>query len=302
MKRAVVVINKWWECEPALSAMLNGNAKPSSLPWPVSLSSPRPRPDPQHLPAENPNPMPRAVFQFSRTSVEVWCISDLLEHLPDKPSYQSSSEQKAKVLPKMFVLQSPDLVIAVGTAGLPYDTCSENGNGVIGTKIFMHNGAPDGSNPDSNWRVGPFDQVIDSKLDRAAFAELVYGISAAAPNVFLVPPINPSSSNRLLADYDNIALGTTNVTDYTKYAVSDLQTVRALADGPISGKPASLETTHGLIRVQSDAPFLFVSGITDRLGHFDQEVTPRSYSQNTSAAHNAGVAVAWLLPQIDKIL
>jgi hypothetical protein len=36
----------------------------------------------------------------------------------------------------------------------------------------------------------------------------------------------------------------------------------------------SLETTHGLIRAQSNAPFMFVSGITDRVGSFHDEVDP----------------------------
>ena len=61
---------------------------------------------------------------------------------------------------------------------------------------------------------------------------------------------------------------------------------------------ASIETTHGIIRAASAAPFLFVSGITDTVGRFDLEVTPRVYAQNVVAAHNAGVTLAWLLPGI----
>lgn len=66
--------------------------------------------------------------------------------------------------------------------------------------------------------------------------------------------------------------------------------------------PSSNETTHGLIRLQSDAPFLFISGITDTLGSFNAEVAPRPYSQNFAAAHNAGVVAAWLLPRIVEYL
>jgi hypothetical protein len=59
-----------------------------------------------------------------------------------------------------------------------------------------------------------------------------------------------------------------------------------------------METTHGIIRELSDpAPFLFVSGITDTVPYFDMQVTPRLYPQNFVAAHNAGVALAWLLPE-----
>jgi hypothetical protein len=54
--------------------------------------------------------------------------------------------------------------------------------------------------------------------------------------------------------------------------------------------------------VQSDAPFLFVSAVTDRVGHFNAEVTSRVYAQNFACAHNAGVATAWLLPRIVRFL
>ncbi|HYS80748.1 MAG TPA: hypothetical protein VEM76_08565, partial [Anaeromyxobacteraceae bacterium] len=71
----------------------------------------------------------------------------------------------------------------------------------------------------------------------------------------------------------------------------------------------SIETTHGLIRLQfRDKPFLFVSGITDSLGAFDHEVGTRPYAQNFVPAHNAGVVVAYLVPELlaahaaDKLL
>jgi hypothetical protein len=48
----------------------------------------------------------------------------------------------------------------------------------------------------------------------------------------------------------------------------------------------------------SDAPFIFVSGLTDRLGYFNQDLGPRTVAQNFLAAHNAGIAVVWTLGQI----
>ena len=303
MKRVVVVINKWWECDPALAAIMNANAQsqPHGVPWPKLFTTPRSRPDQNHLPPENPDPTPRAVFGFTNVSVEFWCISDLLEHLADIPRYQSSSQQKSKVLGKIF-RQSVDLTIAVGTASLPSDSHTENGNVAIGTRIFMHNGHPGGSNPDSNWSDGPFDRIVDSSLPPDIFARIANVDMAAIANRFLVPPCSPAQANRVLCKYDNIGLGTLNVTDYAEYATADQQTVKEANRTPGTGPLVSLETTHGLIRIQCKTPFLFVSGITNRLGHFDDEVKPRSYSQNTVAAHNAGVAIAGLLPQIDKVL
>lgn len=65
------------------------------------------------------------------------------------------------------------------------------------------------------------------------------------------------------------------------------------------GSPVgSLETTHAVIRLASDAPFLFVSGIANRVGRFNEETAIRSYAQNFVAAHNAGIVVAWMVPQL----
>jgi hypothetical protein len=303
MNRVVVVSNKWWECDPIVFALLNSNVIPPNFPWPDSLESPRKRPDQNHLPPENPSPVPRAIFRFKNITVELWCISDLLEHLPDKGAFQSSSEQKAKVLPKIFRFgPTPSLVIALGTAGLPNDASSENGNVVLGTNIFMHDPHPGGSNLDSKWSAGPFDEIINSPLSPSTFSAMTQLDWGSVSNRFLPVPINQAASNRSLANYDNVDLVTVNVTNYAEYAVTDPEIVRLFAHSFPAGAASSLETTHGLIRVQSEAPFLFVSGITDRLGHFDQEVTPRSHPQNTAPAHNAGVALAWLLPQIDAVL
>lgn len=299
MRRLLVVINKWWECDPALMAMLNDNARPAGAPWPSELQPPRRRPDSHALPRENPVPEPRAVFSYNNYAAEVWCISDLLEHLDG--TLQSSSEQKAILLPKVFrTTPSPDMVIAVGTAGTPFDRPNLNGNVVVGTKVYMHDAHPGGSNPLSKWK-GPFDEVVDSSLDRALFNLLIQLDTASIINRFLPVPLNPSPASQIDTAFDNVALCTINVTNYAEYAAMDPLTVESFVRSGSTDKASSLETTHGIIRVQSGVPFLFVSGITDRLGYFDQEVSPRNYSQNTAAAHNAGVVVAWLMARLATI-
>ncbi len=300
MKRVLVVVNKWWECDPALLAMLNDNARPPSSPWPRLLQPPRPRPAPSHLPPENPKPEPRAIFAYKNFEAEVWCISDLLEHLD--PSLQSSSEQKANYLPKMLAYgPSPDLVIAVGTAEFPDAAVSENGNVAIGTKVFMVDGHPNGSNPLSKWTQGPFEQIIDSTVPRSVFSKLTGFDVATASNRFLAVPLAPASTPWIVADYINVALAAVNVTDYSEYGLIDPLTAKIFWSKPRDGKAASIETTHAIIRVQCESPFLFVSGIVDRFGYFDQDVNPRSHAQNTAAAHNAGVAVSWLLSRLDQL-
>ena len=301
-KRIVVVANKWWECDPVLSALLNNNARPvQALGWPQWLQTVRARPNQAHLPPENPAPAPRAIFALSHTDVELWCVSDLLEHTPDQGRYQSSSQQKALQLPKIFQSRPADLLISVGTAAFPDAGRTQNGNVTIGTRVFMHNGHPNGENPDSNWQSGPFDKLIDGGLDEDSFRRITAFDSSMKPTIadrFLVPPLNPADGS-LLCDASSVALGTLNVTDPAEYDKADKATIAAYGQAANPAKAVSLETTHGLIRVQSEAPFLFVSGIVNRVGFFAQEVAPRSYSQNTAGANNAGVALGWLLARID---
>ncbi len=260
--------------------------------------------DDDHLPAENTNPLPRAIFPYQQFHAEVWCISDLLEHLKSK--YQSSSEQKAKYLPRIFNYgDAPDLVIAVGTAEFPDAVTTNNGNVTIGTKVFMVNGHPNPwdnrPNPDSQWKDGPFEKLIDSTLDPELFKKMVKFDVSAACNRFLTVPLAQAQSTWVIADYINVALGAVNVTDYSEYGLIDPITAKTFWSKVNGAKAASVETTHGLIRVQSESPFLFVSGIVNRFGCFDQEVNPRSHSQNTAAAHNSGVIVSWLLGRLDSL-
>src|SRR5688500_10440701 len=123
-KRVLVVVNKWWECDPLMAVLLHNQARPAAelgeRGWPRELHHPRERPNQKKLPLKDPHPRPRAVFNLERVDAEVWCISDLLEHLPDEPKYQSSSERKAERAPLIFEGAEPDLVIAVGTAGYPW--------------------------------------------------------------------------------------------------------------------------------------------------------------------------------------
>ena len=303
MKRVLVIVNKWWECDPVINALLHEKARPKgALGWPLpsKLRHPRPRPAQEPLPAEDLCPTPRAVYALKNAWVEVWCVSDLLEHMPDKAQYQSSTERKAEHLPRVFLGDAPALVVAVGTAGYPGDA-DVNGCVVVGTGAFIHNGHPGGSNPHSNWTGGPFDTLLPSRVGEAEFARITSFDNKI--NTRLVPPPNrPAAKLEVMAKADFVSLGTVNVTDYTEYAAKDEETLRAFAEAGAGGAPASLETTHGLIRVQSDAPFLFVSGVPNRVGRFDQEVAPNEYAQNFAAAHNAGVVVAALIHNIDQSL
>ena len=76
--RMTAVINKWWECEPAISAMLNVNASPAGAPWPSVLKSPLPRPSGK-FPAFV---QPRAVFSTTPTSTPRYGASPICSTMP----------------------------------------------------------------------------------------------------------------------------------------------------------------------------------------------------------------------------
>lgn len=332
--RVLVVANKWWECVPMLDALLHDevtDGKGGLLPWPVELHHPRflgnsPRPDhagmmlgkdpkkpsPADRPPllEDPAPKPRAIFQLVNCSVEVWCISDLMEHLAVTPDVQSSSGVKKQYLPKIG-FSNASLVIAMGTAAYPRQE-NENGSVVIGSDIFMHDCHPTGHpNTHSGWHDGPFDELIESTITEERFRSITdIEKGSTVRDRFLVPPLNPATYGRIIARRDYVALGAVNVTDYTEYSRTDEATLDAFLRAGYDIRLArSLETTHGLIRTElgkeagsAAAPFIWVSGITDRVGYFDVEVSRRAHPQNFTASRNAGVAIAALLLKYDADL
>lgn len=299
-QRIIVVANKWWECDPMMNVLLHEQARPAQLGWPVSLNHPRQRP---LKPSPETAPAPRAVFRMSSLDVEVWCISDLLEHLPDTADVQSSTEVKMRYLPRIFEDKRPALIIAFGTAGYP-DNATQNGSVVIGSKVFMHDAHPKGENPNSKWESKLFDAVISSGITAEQFNALT--VIETSPKVsvlsrLIIEPLNPAPQTLLLARHDYVAVGAVNVTDYSEYAATDAKALAAFAQNENISLARSLETTHGIIRCLSEAPFIFISGITDRVGHFAEEVAPRTYAQNFVAAHNAGIVLAWLLGRANDL-
>ena len=298
-KRICVVANKWWELDPILAVLLSDYVRPSGLPWPVLLRHPRPRSDQNIVPIEA-NTYPRAIFRFGATVVELWCISDLLEHLPDAPDFQSSTERKAERLQSIVTAGAPAITIAIGTAARG-EKSSDNGNVVIGTASFIHNGHPNNGNPSSNWTGGPFDTVITSAIDEALFRRVTAiepPDSTRVRSHFMVPPLCPPAVPSIIADMHAVALSNVNVTNPADFTATDPETVAAFNALGTSATLGSLETTHGLIRALCGDRFLYISGIANRIGQFGPEVVPRLYAQNTVAAHNAGVVLAWMLPLI----
>lgn len=308
-------------CQPALNppqGPLPGGVAARHAPWP---------------------PRPRLAFTFRTdrvtwkddeplvtsctAAVQVWCIWDWMR---TSARSSSSHEKWPQALPAIqehaFSGVAPDLVIALGTAGLPGD---DNANGcvTIGSRVYVHDAFDTGRGtlPRRARRAeealhGPLLALdtlplkgverrkrrvyrADDRLSGSFFQHLPVAARQTAKARFLAPPVDPTLPLRILSGRGYASIGTLNVTNYDDYVWADAATERRFETEIRQREIGSAETTHGLIRLTWErTPFLFVSGLTDRLPHFNAQVTPRVYAQNFAAAHNAGVALAHLLAEL----
>ncbi|MDQ3809953.1 MAG: hypothetical protein M3336_06645 [Chloroflexota bacterium] len=291
-----MVVDKQWEADPVLFALLSTRARPKRLPNPSWLLHPHPG---KPTDGTDPEPLPRAVFTLDGADIEVWCIEDLMTQAQSS----SNSPEKMRVLPRAYAAgKVPDFVVSVSTASYPGDT-TMNGCVVVGSDVLLYDPYADTLKQSSPWgpRIGflqtspaaaqAFDIVTHELRDQS-------GVRHQIESRLLPVPLDPASERLLLAAPNYLSLSIVNVTEHREYAWADragLQAARAAAPRSPIG---SLETTHGLVRLQSEAPFVFVSGIADRVGSLAIEVTSREYAQTVAAAHNAGIATAWFLPAV----
>lgn len=297
-KRVLLIANKWWEADPLCGVLIHDKARPQGLTNFRYLHYPAPRAvKPKQGDPRPPDPKaePRLTFDCAGATIELWCLEELMN--PAESS--SSSLEKARVLPGAIAYGAPpDLVIAFGTAGMR-EGVSANGSVVVGRRVFIHDpraGAPDRT---GMWTPPQPDQLVESALPARALAQLDEQARYAAEARFLDCPVAPAEPPLVLVGNGFASLGVVNITNYDDYVWADAKAVASFeATAGLAAHIGSIETTHGVIRSASQAPFLFVSAITDTEGLFDYQVTPRVYAQNTAAAHNAGVAISWLLPSL----
>jgi len=322
-KRILLIANKAWEATPLMNVLLEPRACPSGFPWPNNLCPLEAWQTSSVAKSSSDvtNPRPRTIFSLKvpingtnpqevcTANVEVWCIQDWMS----PSAHPSSSFEKTIVLPKIFNWsedkkckpRSPDFVVAFGTAGFPIVSSSYNGCVVIGANAFIYNAHKEDPNPQSPWDDSVVPRPIKPTLPRDFFGELDPGLLAQIESRLIVPPMCPAEKEILIAAYNYTAVSAVNITNYDEYAWADPKALEVFKSQDALNPAGSIETTHGIIRVQSDAPFMFVSGITDREGafsSFNMEVSTRVYAQNFACAHNAGVAAAWLLPRIANFL
>ncbi len=271
--RALVVVNRRWECDALEDACTYTrlHAFPA-----------------RYQRADTVRGL-RGHFDSANGSVEVWCIEDML---PAGADVRSSAD-KARVLPALVGGNSMALVVAVGTAA-SIAAEPQNGSVIIGTNTFAHD--PHVADTTSHWSPPHPDALVTSALDAATFRNVI-GSEADLTSInqfFLPAPLAPALRPRVFADRSFVALADINVTRNEDYSLADPTVVRAYRRSGARAPVGSLETTHAVIRACTSAPFFFISGITNRVGAFEAEVMPRFDAQNFAASYNAGVTVAAL--------
>lgn len=293
--RVVAIANKWFEADAVMAVFANTSASPPvvqdyrNILWPRKAQT-------------NMGEIvvrPRAAMligQDKLTIFEFWAIQDLMNPYL---SFSNTAE-KVRVLAQVFQYgQMPDLVIALGTAAVS-ETDSFNGCVFAGANAFLHNPYANKPNPASNWNDPSFmDKVLSSRLQPEFFVNLSKNtiIQTEIALRLLQTPLNPARNLQFVATWENTCVSDVNVINTADYAWADPESI-ATAQNNGAKKIASLDTTLGVIRALSDAPFMFISGITNRIGCFGTEVLPRFYAQNFVASQNTGIALAWLLPEV----
>lgn len=305
MKRILIICNKSWETDAALSAIFNDDIRHSSFDYNSNskkfdlIYAEFPRTHAQG------DAQPRAIFQTDKYSFEIWSIQNIMTPNPDPNDYYyySRSLQKAKDFPKILTYSTDEiqLIIAFGTAGVPSEV-SKNGGVVLGSNVFVYDAAsPQTTVKYENPNIG---QLIRSGLPDDFFDQLNINISKIEMKLYfettaLMPAINPANSFQLFADKSIVAVSNVNVASYADYKSDDQLALKEFANLKVQPIAYSVETTHGLIRLESNFQnFMFVSAITDRDAYFDYEVTPKVHAQNFTSAFNGGIFLSWLIPFI----
>jgi len=289
-RRVLIFANKAWETDALVAVLRNPRAVPSNFP----PFDPPPQVTVQLNNGGTRQVSARLAVRTANATAELWCVQDLMD--PAKSA--SSSEEKARVIPAVVANgPAPTVVVAFGSASFP-DATSFNGCAVVGTQVFVHNPHKE-PNPESNWIRPDFDKLLapTTALPGAVLSMLDQDLRPACESRFLPPPLNAADPPVLLVSPDYVALSDVNVTTPADYVWADPQAMRAIREAEPNATVGSMETTHGVIRLAAPSEqFLFFSGIANRLGYFNSEVSPRAYAQNFAASHNAGVALAYALP------
>lgn len=288
--RVVVIANTDAEADELMAVLNSGDVRPPTLPAPQASTSTSPK-------------GLRGFLKTNYVRVEFWCVWDL-------DGVKDDTLSKVRQLPKIMQADKdpPAMVIAFGTGAGFWET-SYNGSVVVGSAVLLHS-LPSLENNEvtealKRQGVAP-NTIIESEkgwefLSDSNLTDFIKDKRCEIKAKFLKPPLNPAADPDLLLSADRLGLASINVINWNDYAKADADTlsaaVEAMSKNAKDFKIGGVETTHGIIRAFTppNATFIYVTGITNRLGHFPDEVLPRRAAQHVAVVNNAGVVAAYLI-------
>ena len=299
--RVVVIANTTAEADGLMAVLNSTDVRPSSL------GAPLPAKEYVSPPSAPPKGL-RGFYEANGVTVELWCVWEL------QSGNQDGTLGKVKLLPN--VIQQPNkplpaMVIAFGTAAGNWET-SYNGIVVVGSAVLLHSlrslENQEVTNALAKQGVA-LDQIIESSkgwnfLYNKQFTGLFKEKRAEIEAKFLKPPLNSATDPIVLLSPNLMGLSSINVTNASDYARADTETLNTarneISKSDKTFEIGGVETTHGLIRAftPKDAPFIYVTAITNRLGYFPMELSPRRAAQHVATINNAGVFTAYLIDWI----
>jgi hypothetical protein len=303
--RIVVVANTYYEGDGLMTVLCNRWARNPKLGVPADMAWPRPVADVNAIPPVQVDPRPRCRITASAqtgsatASVEIWCLDDLMDKKPNHGFSNNKADAMAAIknyAPSGQVLGAPDGVVAFGTAAFP-DIVTYDGCATVGGTIYVRDAQMDATGEHGTWSWDGFDQLIPSKTPELFFKSVLADpqLILTINSEMLTVPVNPASKARLIFAADVVAVSSVNIPHDATYAAVDQKTVAA-AQQKGATNITSVETTHGVIRAQwRDTPFIYVTAIPNRIGHFPDEASA-NYPQEFASVHNAGIALNHLMP------
>ena len=306
--RIVVVANTYYEGDGLMTVLCDRWARNTKLGVPGDMVWPRPVADVKaNRPVQvDPRPRCRIITQAqtvnATAAVEIWCLDDLMDkniNHGDSQNKQTAMAFIKNYAPPGGVAASPDGVVAFGTAAfpdiVPYDGCA-----TVGGTIYVRDASKDGVGTHSNWSWDHMNMLVPSKMSDKFF-KMVLANSQTVLTInseMLSVPVNPASKPRLILAADGVAVSSVNIPSDAPYALVDQKTVSAAQQAGATNV-TSVETTHGVIRAQwpVDTPFIYVTAICNRIGHFPDEAQG-NYPQEFASVHNAGIALNHVFPYL----
>jgi hypothetical protein len=299
-KRVVVIANTSAEADGLMAVLATADLRPKTL------DAPQPKEEYAQPPPEGL----RGCYEKNGVTVEFWCVWELpgaKESKGGKDGTRNKVRQLSNVIQPPGEV-APAMVVAFGTAAGHWET-SYNGCVIVGSAVLLHSLQSLKDEEVTKALKGrdvDLDTIIASEAGWKFLedADFFKGKHAEIEAKFLKPPLNPAADPIVLLGPNRLGLASLNVTNSADYAQADDETLEvALREIRKSKTPfevGGVETTHGLIRAFSpkDAPFIYITAVSNRLGWFPMELLPRSAAQHAAVINNAGVVTAYLVDWI----